>query len=114
MRVFYFDASVLAKAYVREKGSPIVETILERTRSEQWLALMMGLLEVASILVRKKNGGVITLGIFQTSLQTLTHDFIEDDAVLKIEATNEICAEALQFTIKHEYLPHQHRSGNSR
>jgi len=35
MLIFYFDSSALAKAYVKEKGTPIVEYILENSIVQQ-------------------------------------------------------------------------------
>ena len=88
MLIFYFDASALAKAYVKEKGSPIVNHILEHTTFQQWRVLMLGLAETVSILVRKKNGGVISHTLFQASLQALRDDFVDNKSAIKIETTN--------------------------
>jgi predicted nucleic acid-binding protein len=101
MHIFYFDSSALAKAYVKEKGSNIAERILKNTTFKQWRVLMLGLLETVSILVRKKNSGVITNGIFSSSLQALRNDFIDNSEVLKIEATNEISLAARPLIEKH-------------
>jgi predicted nucleic acid-binding protein len=101
MHIFYFDSSALAKVYVKEKGSNIAEHILKNTTFKQWRVLMLGLLETVSILVRKKNSGVITNAIFRSSLQALRNDFIDNFEILKIEATNEISLAAMPFIEKH-------------
>lgn len=49
MLLYYFDASALAKGYIKEKGTPIVERILEKTSPEQWRVLMLGLLDTIMI-----------------------------------------------------------------
>lgn len=101
LNIFYFDASALAKAYVKEKGSPIVNHILEHTAFQQWRVLMLGLAETVSIFVRKKNGGVISSALFQASLQVLRDDFVDNDAASKIETTNAFVLAAMPFIIKH-------------
>jgi predicted nucleic acid-binding protein len=59
VHIFYFDASALAKRYVKEKGSAIVLRIFSVVDVGCMRALMIGLAEVVSIFVRKKNGGII-------------------------------------------------------
>ncbi|MEK7728204.1 MAG: type II toxin-antitoxin system VapC family toxin [candidate division KSB1 bacterium] len=101
MLIFYFDASALAKAYVKEKGTPIVNHILQHTTFQQWRVLTLGLAETVSILVRKKNGGVISPNLFQASLQALRDDFVDNNAAIKIETTNAFVLAAMPFIIKH-------------
>ena len=90
MRIFYFDSSALAKGDIKEKGSVIVERILENTAEQQWRVLMIGLLETISIFVRKKNNKVISQTIFQSALRTFKNDFLDNLKVFKVEATNDL------------------------
>ena len=101
MNLFYFDASALAKAYIDEKGTAIVERILENTSEKQWRVLTLGLLETISIFVRKKNSGAITPAFFQSTLQTFTEEFLENLRVFKVEATNALCVAAVPLIQKH-------------
>ena len=50
---FYMDASALAKRYVPEPGSELVDAILDNVPARRFNVLNVGLGEVVSILVRK-------------------------------------------------------------
>ncbi len=101
MKRFYFDASALAKAYVEEKGSTIVEYILENTAISQWRVLMLGLAETTSIFVRKRNNNKISVESFHASLRALRDDFIDDPDVIKVAATSELVMSALPLIIEY-------------
>ncbi|MGH7598892.1 MAG: type II toxin-antitoxin system VapC family toxin [bacterium] len=101
MFLFYFDSSALAKGYVQEKGSTIVDHIIEQTKQEQWRVLMLGLLETISIFVRKKNSGTISSTLFQSTLRTFKEDFLDDSQVFKVEATNALCVAAAPLIQEH-------------
>ncbi|NUO80668.1 type II toxin-antitoxin system VapC family toxin [candidate division KSB1 bacterium] len=101
MTIFYFDSSALAKGYIEEKGSSIIEYILSHTTVQQWRVLMLGLAETVSIFVRKKNSGGISKETFQSSLRALRDDFVDNQAAIKIETTNGFVLAALPFIIKH-------------
>jgi predicted nucleic acid-binding protein len=101
MYIFYFDSSALAKGYVKEKGTAIVERILKNTIAKQWRVLVLGLLETVSIFVRKKNSGVISLTIFRSNLQAFRKDFIDNRDLLKIEVTSDLAMDALPLIEKH-------------
>jgi predicted nucleic acid-binding protein len=98
---FYFDSSALAKGYIEEKGSLIVEYILKNTVAKQWRVLMLGLLETVSIFVRKKNGGIISKAVFRTSLQALRRDFIDNLSSSIIEAKNALALDAIYLIEKY-------------
>ena len=61
---FYLDASALAKRYVPEKGSPQVHAILDTVPAGRIYVLNVSAGEVISILLRKRNAGVIS-GAFE-------------------------------------------------
>ena len=56
MFIAYFDASALGKRYAPELGSSVVDYLFTRVPSNQFVLLSVGLAEVGSILVRKRNG----------------------------------------------------------
>jgi predicted nucleic acid-binding protein len=56
----YFDASALAKRYFPETGTAVVDHLFRRIPPERMVLLPVGLAEVASILVRKRNAGPLT------------------------------------------------------
>jgi len=85
VRLFYFDASALAKRYVKEKGSEVVLRIFNAVDVEHMRALMIGLAEVVSIFVRKKNGGIISPDLFRASLLLFKQEILENLHFKKIE-----------------------------
>jgi predicted nucleic acid-binding protein len=101
MVLFYFNSSALAKGYVQEKSSAIVEHALEQTKQEQWRVLMLGLLETISIFVRKRNSGVISAALFQSTLRTFKENFLDNSQVFKVEATNALCVAAAPLIQEH-------------
>ena len=59
---FYLDASALAKRYIPEKGSNLVDAIVDTVSADRIFLLNIGAGEVMSILVRKRNAGIISAG----------------------------------------------------
>jgi predicted nucleic acid-binding protein len=55
MHCFYLDASALAKRFVPEQGSSLIDEILDKVPGERLYILNVGAGEVVSILVRKRN-----------------------------------------------------------
>jgi predicted nucleic acid-binding protein len=75
----YLDASALAKRYVPEPGSPVVDHLFLRVPVGRMIVLSVGLAEVVSILARKRNARVISpaefhqiLGEFRSEIGLLT------------------------------------------
>jgi len=68
MILAYLDASALAKRYVPETGSPAVEHLFRRVPTSQLAVLSVGLAEVMSILVRKRNLGRLTAALFRQAV----------------------------------------------
>ena len=63
MMSFCLDGSALAKRYVPEAGSVLMDFILDNVSEDRLYLLNIGFAEVVSVLVRKKNAGAITDGI---------------------------------------------------
>lgn len=64
MHYFYWDASALAKRYAPEIGTPLVNSLFSRVPLDRMMCLSVGTGEVISVLVRKKNAGLITEAVF--------------------------------------------------
>jgi predicted nucleic acid-binding protein len=56
---FYLDASALAKRYVVEQGTFVMNHLFRRVTRDDMMCLTLGILEVISIFVRKKNASVV-------------------------------------------------------
>jgi hypothetical protein len=57
MTFFFLDGSALAKRYVAETGSPLLDHLFDQVAAERLAVLNIGFAEVVSILVRRKNAG---------------------------------------------------------
>jgi len=68
MTFFYFDASALCKRYVTEVGTPLVNYLFSNITPDRMMCLMIGIGEVISIFVRKRNDGRITASVFTQAI----------------------------------------------
>jgi hypothetical protein len=68
MTFFCLDGSALAKRYVPEAGSVLMDFIMDNVPEDRLYLLNLGFAEVVSVLVRKKNAGTITGGQFGQAL----------------------------------------------
>ncbi len=68
MHYFYWDASALAKRYAPEIGTALVNALFFKVSRMRMLCLSVGTGEVISVLVRKKNAGLIPEAPFAQAL----------------------------------------------
>ena len=69
MHYFYWDASALAKRYAPEIGTPLVNSLFSKVPLDRMMCLSVGTGEVISVLVRKKNAGLITEAVFSQAIE---------------------------------------------
>ncbi len=79
--VAYFDASALAKRYTQEHGTVLVNELFGLLPATSRACSMIGIAEVVSILVRKKNDGRIDESFFQKGLLAFGEEFIDNEEV---------------------------------
>jgi predicted nucleic acid-binding protein len=77
---FYWDASALAKRYAPEIGTSLVNHLFTHVTPDRMLCLIIGVSEVISIFVRKKNARLITPEAFAQALVDFRTEVIEADA----------------------------------
>ena len=80
MYYFYFDASALVKRYTEEVGSDKVDFLFQNFPLNRLMCLAIGVAEVFSICVRKRNDGRITRHHFEQAIGYL------DSEVINIES----------------------------
>lgn len=80
MYYFYFDASALVKRYTEEIGSDKVDFLFQNVPLNRLMCLAIGVAEVFSICVRKRNDGRITRHHFEQAVGYL------DSEVINIES----------------------------
>ena len=79
---FYLDASALAKRYVVEQGTFVVNHLFRRVARDAMMCLTLGTLEVLSIFVRKKNASTIPHAAFDQAMTDFRSEVI-DAAVVR-------------------------------
>jgi len=69
MRFFFLDGSALAKRYVAEPGTPLLDQLFDQVAADRLVVLNVGVAEVVSILVRRKNAGTLSAATFSQEPQ---------------------------------------------
>jgi uncharacterized protein len=98
---FYLDASALAKRYVPEKGSPQVHALLDTVPGNRLYVLNVGAGEVVSILVRKRNAGVISAAYFGQALVDFESEILHAADIKKLSVTNRLALASFPLVVAH-------------
>jgi hypothetical protein len=95
MTSFFLDGSALAKRYVAEQGTPLIDHLFARVAPSRLMVLNVSFAEVVSILVRRRNAGLLSVATFAQALLHLGAEIVHATALRKIEPTNPLVAAAL-------------------
>lgn len=79
----YFDASALAKRYTTESGTALVNEAFNLLAREKMYCSTLGLLEVVSILIRKRNDGRLARPLFRQAMAAFKSEVITNVAFQK-------------------------------
>jgi predicted nucleic acid-binding protein len=101
MNSFFLDGSALAKRYVAERGTPLVDHLLNHVAADRLIVLNVGFAEVVSILVRRKNAGLLSGATFSQAVIHLGREIIHAPNLRKVEPTNPLVIAALNYIEKH-------------
>lgn len=99
MRIF-FDASALVKRYVPEDGTALVNELFDHLSLSQMTCTMLGILEIVSVLARKRNDGRIPQHLFAQALLELNREVLESDFSL-VTVDNSLLLSALPLIVQH-------------
>lgn len=75
----YFDASALVKRYSPEQGTKLVNDLFQNLPIEQMTCAVIGIVEIISVLVRKRNDGRLSSKLFKHAINELNKEIIEAD-----------------------------------
>ena len=81
MRHFYLDASALAKRYTPEAGTAGVDHLFANVPADRLLVFNVGIAEVVSVLVRKRNAGSLSDPVLQQALLDLGAEIVTEGLV---------------------------------
>jgi len=98
---FYMDASALAKRYLPETGSGLLDEVLDHVAGRRIYLLNVGAGEVISILVRRKNAGEISAADFTDLLVDFYSEIVHRATVRKIPITNRLAITAFPLIVTH-------------
>ena len=101
MNSFFLDGSALAKRYVPEIGSALVDVLVDTVAEQRIYLLNIGYAEVVSVLVRKKNAGGISAAVFSQALLNLEREVIRSPGKHLLSFDNSVAVDALSFIVKH-------------
>ena len=86
MIYFWLDANAIAKRYVREKGTRIINHLFTNVSAERMICLFDSMDETRSVIVRKRNRGEITLSEFNQAIQQFEVEVVNSTEVLQVHA----------------------------
>jgi predicted nucleic acid-binding protein len=98
---FYLDASALAKRYVPETGSALVDAILDARPARRVFVLNVGAGEVVSIFVRKRNAGLLSAPDLRQALARFDAEIIAATHVTKLPVTNLLARSSIPLIVAH-------------
>jgi hypothetical protein len=87
MNYFWLDASALAKRYVPEKGTALMNHLFSCISPSDLICLLEGIGEVISILVRRYNSGGLTQSVYRQVLSDFHSEISNSPDVKKIHPT---------------------------
>ena len=86
MIYFWLDANAIAKRYVSEKGTPIIDHLFTNISHERMICLFDSMDETRSVIVRKRNRGEITSSEFNQAIQQFEVEIVNSSEVLQVHA----------------------------
>jgi predicted nucleic acid-binding protein len=93
-----FDASALIKRYTNEVGAALVDHFFASADPTRLVCLMLGVAEVAAVLARKRNGGLITAPVFAAMMTQFRAEVIEAADFAKLPADNALINSSLALS----------------
>jgi predicted nucleic acid-binding protein len=98
--VFVFlDASALAKRYAPEAGTPVVNHLMAKVPSSRWVVLNLGVTEVASLLVRKRNRRQLSAAAFDQAMADFRLEIIAAPAVHQATADTISVLDSMTYVV---------------
>ena len=98
---FYLDASALAKRYVVEQGTFVVNQLFRRVARDDMMCLTLGTIEVISVFVRKKNASAVPDPVFRQAMTDFRSEVIDAINFTKIPATDQVVNAAASLVAKY-------------
>jgi predicted nucleic acid-binding protein len=101
MNDFLLDASALAKRYSLETGRDCIDHLFNQVPQARLVCLMLGAAEVVSVLVRRRNAGLLSPATFLQSLVNFRAEVIDAAAFQTVAVTNDPITDSLPLLLQH-------------
>ena len=98
---FYIDASALAKRYVVEIGTPVVNHLFTRVTPHRFTVFNVDVAEVFSVLVRQRNTNRLSPAAFSQALVDFGAEVVHAASLRKAVAENALVTAALPLIEAH-------------
>lgn len=98
---FYLDASSLAKRYVPEIGSANINAVFDVVAGDRLRILNVGMGEVVSALVRKRNSAQISHTLFQQALLDFSAEIARAKGIRKVSVTSRMVTSSFPLIVAH-------------
>jgi predicted nucleic acid-binding protein len=101
VRFCFLDASALAKRYAPEVGTLLLNHLMTRVPPDRLYLFNVGMAEVQSLLVRKKNAGQLLAADYSQAMVEFGTEIVSSRIVHKLVASNALVAAALSLIEVH-------------
>lgn len=98
---FYLDASALAKRYAPEQGTPAMNYFFSRVPPRKIYTLYLGVAEVVSIIIRKRNAKTLSPRLISQAFTDLEAEIINQPLTRKFDANADLINAALLLIRQH-------------
>jgi predicted nucleic acid-binding protein len=98
---FFLDASAVAKRYTLETGSARVDYLFDNVAHDRLMCLMLGAAEVASVLVRRRNSGVLSATAFAQSMTNFRSEVVDAEEFGTLPVDNEQILASMSYIERH-------------
>lgn len=97
----YFDASALIKRYTTEVGTSQVNEVFQLIPTSRMACSMLGIVEVASILIRKKNDHRLSAPLFEQAMIDFRAEVVDSPDFSATSVPDSSLLSALELVITH-------------
>ena len=87
MNYFWLDANAIAKRYVVEKGTPIINYLFTNISHDRIICLFDSMDETRFVIVKYRNRGDISLAGFNQAIQQFEAEVVNNPEVVQVHAT---------------------------
>lgn len=101
MQWIYFDASALLKRYSQKSGTALVNEVFRYIPASRMTCSTLGILEIISILVRKRNDGRLSLELFEQAMTEFRSEIIDREDFLTTPVDDTLLLSALNLITHH-------------